>query len=75
MQTLVGCGPVREARDRRFFDFFGSNSEVRRAGTGRLLLKSGAGQLVLIQPELWRQTHKPDFSEIEGRWVPQRSTN
>ena len=75
MQTMQGCGPDREARDRRFFAFFASNPEVRRAGTGRVLLKSDAGELVLIRPELWRQTHKPDLSEIEGRWVPQMSTN
>lgn len=74
LQTLQGCEPVREARDRRFFAFFGSNPEVRRIGAGRVSLKSDAGDLVLIEPDFWRQTNKPDFREIEGRWVPQMST-
>ncbi len=74
VQTLQGCGPVREARDQRFFAFFGSNPEVRRTGTGRIYLRSEAGELILIRPELWRHIHKPDFSDIEGRWVPQMST-
>lgn len=74
LQTLQGCGPVREARDKRFFAFFGSNPEVRRIGPGRVSLRSDAGELVLIEPDFWRQAHKPDFREIEGRWVPQMST-
>ncbi len=74
LQTLQGCGPVREARDKRFFAFFGSNPEVRRFGPGRVSLRSDAGELVLIEPNLWRQANKPDFREIEGRWMPQMST-
>jgi hypothetical protein len=74
MQTLQGCGPVREARDERFFSFFSSNPEVRRYGPGRVSLRSDAGELVLIEPDLWRQANKPNFREIEGRWVPQMST-
>ncbi|MCV0382627.1 MAG: hypothetical protein K5799_04105 [Erythrobacter sp.] len=75
LQTMQGCGPDREARDKRFFAFFGSKPEVRRMGRGRVSLKSEAGELVLIDPELWRQEHKPDLREIEGRWVPQMSTS
>lgn len=75
LQTLKACGPEREARDERFFAFFGSKPEVRRIGPGRISLKSNAGELVLIEPELWRQAHKPDFHEIQGRWVPQMSTS
>lgn len=74
LQTLQGCGPAREARDKRFFAFFGSNPEVRRIGLGRISLRSDGGDLVLIEPDHWRQTNKPDFREIEGRWVPQMST-
>lgn len=74
LQTLQGCALVREARDKRFFAFFGSKPEVRRIGPGRVSLRSGAGNLVLIEPDLWRQTNKPDFREIEGSWVPQMST-
>lgn len=74
LQTLQGCGPVSEARDKRFFTFFGSNPEVRRIGPGRVSLRSDTGELVLIEPDLWRQANQPDFREIEGRWVPQMST-
>jgi hypothetical protein len=74
LQTLQGCGPVREARDKRFFAFFGSNPEVSRIGPDRVSLRSDAGDLVLIKPDLWLQANKPDFREIEGRWVPQMST-
>ena len=75
LQTLKACGPDREARDERFFAFFGSKPEVRRISPGRIWLKSNAGELVLIEPGLWRQAHKPDFHEIQGRWVPQMSTS
>lgn len=75
LQTLQGCGPVREARDQRFFAFFGSKPEVGVIGPGRVSLKSDAGELVLIEPDLWRRAHKPDFREIAGRWVPQMSTS
>ena len=73
-QTLQGCGPVRQARDGRFFAFFGSNPEVRKIGPGRVSLRSEGGELVLVEPDLWLQVNKPDFGEIEGRWVPQMST-
>ncbi|MFV0644742.1 MAG: hypothetical protein ACK5NN_09635 [Sphingomonadaceae bacterium] len=74
MQTLQGCGDVREARDGRFFAFFGSNPEVRKLDADRIVLKSSKRELVLIRPDRWRQTNKPAFKEIEGRWVPQMST-
>ena len=75
LQTLQGCAPDREARDKRFFAFFGSKPEVRKIGPGRVSLKSDVGELVLVEPELWRGAHKPDFLQIEGRWVPQMSTS
>lgn len=74
MQTLQGCGRTREARDRRFFAFFGSNPQMYRMTKDRILLKSGDRQLVLIRPDRWRENNKPDFAEIEGRWVPEMST-
>lgn len=74
MQTLQGCGDVREARDGRFFAFFGSKPEVRGLGEGRILLRSGGRELILIRPDLWHRIHKPEFAEIEGRWVPQMAT-
>lgn len=74
MQTLQGCGDVREARDGRFFSFFGSNPRVREFGEDRILLQHGERELVLVRPDRWRQIHKPEFTEIEGRWVPQMST-
>ena len=74
MQTLQGCGDIREARDGRFFAFFGGNPRVQEFGEDRILLRSGERELVLIRPDRWRQIHKPEFAEIEGRWVPQMST-
>ena len=74
MQTSQGCGRAREARDRRFFAFFGSNPKVIKMSEDRVLLKNGERQLVLIRPDRWREKNKPDFAEIEGRWVPQMST-
>jgi len=74
MQTLQGCGEVREARDGRFFAFFGSKPEVRGLGEGRILLRSDGRELILIRPNLWHRIHKPQFVEIEGRWVPQTAT-
>jgi|GEM_PF-1269786 hypothetical protein len=74
MQTLQGCEQVREARDRRFFAFFGSSPQVRTLTEGRILMKSGERELVLVRPDRWRAINKPSFSEIEGRWVPQMST-
>lgn len=74
IQTLQGCGEVREARDGLFFAFFGSNPEVRKLDADRILLKSGARELVLIRSDRWRQMNKPAYREIEGRWVPQMST-
>lgn len=74
LQTLQGCALAREARDKRFFAFFGSNPELRKLGPGRVSLRSSADDLVLIRPDFWRQTNRPDFHEIEGRWVPQMST-
>ncbi|GGD91451.1 hypothetical protein GCM10011515_08890 [Tsuneonella deserti] len=43
-------------------------------GPGRVFLRSEGGELVLVEPDLWLQVNKPDFGEIEGRWVPQMST-
>lgn len=74
MQTLIGCGSILEARDQRFFAFFGSNPEVRTVDAGRISLKSDLGEVVLVRPDIWLQVHKPDFSEIEGQWVPQVSS-
>ena len=74
VQTLQGCGTDQEARDARFFAFFGSKPEVRWIGPGRVSLNSDAGDLVLIAPELWRHAHKPEFNDIEGRWVPEMSS-
>ena len=74
IQTLIGCDAVREARDGRFFAFFGSGPDVRKLDEDRIVLKSDERELVLVRPNRWRRTHKPDLSEIEGRWVPQVAT-
>lgn len=70
-QTLQGCEPEREARDKRFFRFFGSKPEVVNLDPERVLMRNGTQELVLVRPDRWRRDHRPKFSEIEGRWVPQ----
>ena len=71
MQTLMGCPPDWEDRDGRFFGFFGSNPKVTRPGEDWIILKSKAGELVLVKPDRYRRENAPDPAEIVGRWVPQ----
>jgi len=73
-QTLQGCLEDREARDRRFFAFFGKEPEVVRLNPERILMRRGPQELVLVRPDRWRRDHKPSLSEIEGRWVPRAGT-
>lgn len=71
LQTLMGCPPEWEDRDGRFFGFFGSSPKVTRPGDDWIILKSEAGELVLVKPDRFRRENAPDPSEIIGRWVPQ----
>lgn len=73
-QTLQGCQPEREARDMRFFAFFGKEPQVIRLDPERVLMRKGSQELVLVRPDRWRRDHRPVFSEIQGRWVPQFGT-
>lgn len=73
-QTEQGCLPDREARDTRFFAFFGNEPEVVRLDPERVLMRKGPQELVLVRLDRWRRDNRPLFSEIEGRWVPQSGT-
>ncbi|MXO95904.1 hypothetical protein GRI34_05640 [Erythrobacter aquimaris] len=74
IQTLMGCPAEWEGRDGRFFGFFGTNPTVNRVGESRLLLKSGATELVLVEPEAWRLANIPDRDFVTGKWVPQMAS-
>ena len=75
LQTLMGCPPDWEDRDAQFFAYFASAPKVRELGKGRLFLKGAEGELVLVRPETWRLANIPDFSDIEGRWVPRMAAH
>ena len=70
LQTLMGCPEEWDNRDGRFFGFFGSDPKVNRLGKDRLLLKSGASELVLVEPEAWRLANIPEPTFVQTKWVP-----
>ena len=74
VQTQMGCGPEREARDSAFFAFFGSRPKVRWAEGGRLIVSNGTTELILERPEQRRLAYVPSEQEISGRWVPRMAT-
>lgn len=74
IQTLMGCGPAREARDAAFFGFFASRPKVSWAGDGRLRLANARTELILERPEVRRLANIPSLGEITGRWVPLSAT-
>ncbi len=71
MQTLIGCGEEREARDTRFFRFFASNPAVMKVGEGKLRIANGETELILLDEARHLAENGASISEIEGRWVPQ----
>jgi len=71
VQTLMGCGPEREARDSALFGFFATKPRVSWAPGGRLRMTNGRSELILERPEARRLAHLPRADELDGSWVPQ----
>lgn len=74
IQTLVGCGPEREARDAALFRFLTSRPKAAWVEEARLRLFDGRTELILERPEMRRLANVPPLREIAGRWVPQMAT-
>lgn len=74
IQTLMGCGPEREARDARYFAFFTTAPRVFRQGEDRLVLRSDTTELVLERPERRRLAFVPEIGAITGTWYLQSLT-
>jgi hypothetical protein len=67
-QTVMSCGRERDARESRFFSFFDKDATIERIGPDRLLLRSGATELILERPAVRRLQYVPTPAELEGRW-------
>jgi hypothetical protein len=68
IQTVMGCGREREARDSRYFSFFENSPTIERLGRDRLRLRAGGIELILERPALRRLGFVPTPAEIEGKW-------
>lgn len=68
IQTLVGCGSVREARDAALFGFFDRSPAVERLANGRLRLTAGDGVLLLERPATRRLAFLPTVQQLLGEW-------
>lgn len=68
IQTLVGCGPEREARDAKLFGFFDRDPTVERLADGRLRLEAGGTELLLERPAQRRLAFLPSPQELLGEW-------
>lgn len=68
IQTLMGCGPVKEARDAALFGFFDRNPTVERLGEGRLRLTAGRDVLLLERPATRRLAFLPTPQQLLGEW-------
>ncbi|MBX7481415.1 META domain-containing protein [Qipengyuania qiaonensis] len=68
IQTLMGCGPEREARDAALFGFFDKSPSVRRLPDGKLLLSAEGEELVLQRPDQRRLDFLPLPGDLTGEW-------
>lgn len=68
IQTLMGCGPEREARDRALFGFFDRKPRVERITHDRLRLVAGADVLELERPAIRRLAYLPRPDQLLGEW-------
>lgn len=68
MQTQMGCGPEREARDTAFFGFFRSRPQVTRLPDGRLRMENPAHSLLLERADIRRLEGGPPLAEVVGTW-------
>ena len=68
IQTAMGCGEEREARDTKLFGFFDRDPTVERLPDGRLLLTAEETQLLLERPSSRRLGFLPAPKELLGEW-------
>lgn len=68
LQTLIGCGPEREARDAALFRFFDRNPSVEHLRDGRLRLTAGSDVLLLERPAARRLAYLPSPQQLLGEW-------
>ena len=68
MQTAMGCGSERQAREAAFFRFFRARPEVALLDDGRLRLRNADHELVLERASVRRLAMGPSLTEIEGSW-------
>lgn len=69
IQTEMGCGPEREARDAAFFAFMRSGANVTRAGDDRIVLENDGTQLELERADVRQRELLPTaLEEFDGEW-------
>ncbi len=68
MQTAMGCGAEREARDASFFKFFRARPQVRLLPDGRLRMTAPGHELLLERSSVRRLAMGPALAEITGTW-------
>jgi hypothetical protein len=69
VQTAMGCGPEREARDAAFFAFLRGGPRIVSHTEQALALEGEGIRLDLQRPDLRRRSLLPaNLSEIEGAW-------
>ena len=68
LQTAMGCGPEREARDAALFGFFDRDPSVERLSDGRLLLIAGDDRLILQRPAQRRLAFLVPPQDLLGEW-------
>ena len=67
-QTLMGCGPEREARDAALFGFFDRAPTVEKLADGRVRLRAGDTILLLQRPADRRLGFLPTADDLVGEW-------
>jgi hypothetical protein len=68
IQTAMGCGAEREARDTEFFGFFRARPRVALLADGRLRMEGAGHSLLLERAETRRLAFGPSAAEIAGTW-------
>lgn len=68
IQTQMGCGAEREARDSAFFRFFRSRPRVALLSDGRLRLEAADRSLLLARADMRRLAYGPPLAELAGTW-------
>ena len=68
IQTQMGCGPEREARDSRYFAFFSRSPTIEHLPGGHLRLRADGTELILERPVKRRLAYLPAPSELQGEW-------